>query len=66
MIVATGALYIQMKHVMHTDKLPAGGRVMDIYDGPEAVVLPEAYLATAEPSDDEILPRIGKQKKRVN
>lgn len=63
MILATGALFVQMRHVMRTDKIPSGQRVADIYEG-EAVVLPEAYLATAEPTDDEILPRMGKPGRR--
>lgn len=64
MVFATAALFLQLKHVMHTDRLPMGPKVVDIYDGPEAVVLPEDYHKYGEPSDDEILPRIGKPARR--
>lgn len=63
-VLSTAALFVQLKNVMRTDRLPMGPAVIDIYDGPEAVVLPEQYLATAEPADDEILPRLAKKRTR--
>lgn len=62
-VLATGALFIQLKHVMRTDKLPLGPKVNEIYEGDEAVVLPEDYLSVGEPTNDEILPRIGRKKR---
>jgi hypothetical protein len=60
MVLATAALFTQLKYVMRTDRLPMGPLVNELYEGKEAVVLPEQYLATAEPEGDEVLPRIGK------
>jgi hypothetical protein len=65
MVLTTAALFTQLKHVMRTDKMPTAGLVNDMYDGPEAVVLPEQYLATAEPAEEEVLPRIGRPRKRT-
>jgi hypothetical protein len=64
LVLTTAALFVQLKYVMRTDKLPLGPLVNEIYQGDEAVVLPERYLQTPEPSDDEILPRMGRPRKK--
>jgi hypothetical protein len=63
-ILATAALFVQMTRVMRTSKMPMGPAVEDIYEGREAVILPERYLETPEPRDDEILPQVQKKKKK--
>lgn len=62
-VLATAALFTQLKYVMKTDKLPFGPTVNEIYEGRAAVELPEKYLETPEPSDDEILPAVKQRKK---
>lgn len=67
MVLLTAALFTQLKYVMRTDKLPLAGRVNDLYEGKEAVILPERYLQTPEPAPAEILPAESKKRgKRKN
>ncbi len=64
MVLATAALYTQLRYVMHTERVPYGPTVNEIYEGREEVILPEKYLETPDPSPDEILPRVGKRRKQ--
>jgi hypothetical protein len=64
LVLTTAALYVQLKYVMKTDKLPMGPLVTEIYEGPEAVVLPERYLSTPEPDAEKIRPRLGRPRKK--
>lgn len=70
MILATAALFVQLRYVLRSDKVPMGISARDLYEGPEAVVLPAEYFATADPvsdpggAKDEVLPRVGKTRKR--
>lgn len=63
-VLTTAALFVQLKHVMGTDKMPLGPKVIELYEGPSAVVLPEKYLETPEPTEDEILPSVVKKGRR--
>lgn len=41
MVLATAALFVQLRYVLKTDKLPASLIATDLYEGPTPVDLPE-------------------------
>lgn len=62
-ILLAGALFTQLRHVLDSEKVPAGPLVNELFEGKDAVELPDFYLETPDPSGDEISPRKVRKKR---